>query len=69
MRCERITPSPIATSRYARARKILRHEVRILCVDDDGRLVGVISLSDIAQHQTDDAAQTLKNLSTREVRA
>jgi len=45
------------------------HKSRILCVDDTGKLVGVISLSDIAQHQTGDAGQTLKNVTSREARA
>jgi len=39
---------------------------RMICVDDAGKLAGVISLSDIAQHQAGDAAETLKNVTTRE---
>lgn len=42
---------------------------RIMCIDDGGRLVGVISLSDIAQ--VEDAPrflETLKQVSEREVR-
>jgi len=42
------------------------HKSRIMCVED-GRLVGVISLSDIAQRESgDQAAQTLKNVTKRE---
>jgi hypothetical protein len=35
------------------------HKSRILCIDDPGKLVGVISLSDMAQNQATDAAETL----------
>ena len=40
---------------------------RIICLDENGRLQGVISLSDIAQ-VGDDAASTLRNVSQREAR-
>ncbi|HYI02892.1 CBS domain-containing protein [Hyalangium sp.] len=46
------------------------HKSRIMCIDDSGRLVGVISLSDLAQHE--DAARALdmlRRISEREVRA
>jgi CBS domain-containing protein len=40
---------------------------RILCVEDDGVLAGVISLSDIAQHESPVvAAQTLRDVTARE---
>jgi CBS domain-containing protein len=39
---------------------------RILCVGDDGKLAGVISLSDIAQNLADAGAQTLREVTTRE---
>lgn len=46
------------------------HKSRIMCIDDDNRLVGVISLSDIAQHERGArAASTLKKVSERETRA
>ena len=42
---------------------------RIMCVDADGRLAGVISLSDVAQWETGSrAAQTLRDVSQREAR-
>lgn len=41
---------------------------RIMCVDDDGRLAGVISLSDIAQQETGSASETLRSVSEREAR-
>lgn len=40
---------------------------RMLCVDEDGLLAGVISLSDIAQHETlSRAAQILRDVTMRE---
>lgn len=43
---------------------------RIMCIDADDRLVGVISLSDIAQHERGPrAVDTLRQISAREVRA
>jgi len=45
------------------------HKSRIVCVDDEGRLVGVISLSDIAQHERGGrASETLRQVSEREAR-
>jgi CBS domain-containing protein len=41
---------------------------RIMCVDDDGTLIGIISLSDIAKLEGDGAARTLSAVSGREVR-
>jgi CBS domain-containing protein len=41
---------------------------RILCVEEDGVLAGVISLSDIAQHESPVmAAQTLREVTAREI--
>lgn len=46
------------------------HKSRILCVDESDRLVGVISLSDLAQHEHGSrAADTLREVSERETRA
>jgi CBS domain-containing protein len=46
------------------------HKSRIMCVDSSGKLVGVISLSDIAQVEGGaKASQTLKEISERESRA
>jgi len=42
------------------------HKSRIICCDPDGRLLGVISLSDIAQHAGDTASETLRDVSARE---
>jgi len=42
---------------------------RMMCLDDDGRLVGIISLSDIAEHEPANKAQrTLRDVSARETR-
>jgi CBS domain-containing protein len=46
------------------------HKSRIMCVDAAGRLLGVISLSDIAQEEPGArTAQTLRQVSQREARA
>jgi CBS domain-containing protein len=42
------------------------HKSRMLCIDDGGTLVGVISLSDIAQNQADAGAQTFRDVTSRE---
>jgi CBS domain-containing protein len=45
------------------------HKSRLLCVEEDGRLAGVISLSDIAQHvESSSAAKTMREVAQREVR-
>jgi CBS domain-containing protein len=44
------------------------HKSRIMCCDEDGAIVGVISLSDIAQHEKG-ALETLRQVSEREVHA
>jgi CBS domain-containing protein len=41
---------------------------RIMCLDDDDRLVGVISLSDIAQRGDDSASATLRQVAHREAK-
>jgi len=46
-----------------------KHKSRIMVLDDAGRLVGVISLSDIAQHEDSARAfDMLRQISEREVR-
>ena len=42
---------------------------RIVCVDDEGQLVGVISLSDIAHRDGARIAQTIQQVTAREVRS
>ncbi len=46
-----------------------RRKARIVCVDDDGQPVGVVSLSDIAQHEeAANVGQTLREITRRESR-
>jgi len=54
----------------AQARELMeQHRVsRIICTDDDGRIAGVISLSDIVEHDQQGGARTLSEVSRREVR-
>jgi len=51
----------------AEQRMATEHKSRIMCVDENGRLEGVISLSDIAQVSTDErAAKTMRGVTERE---
>jgi CBS domain-containing protein len=54
---------------YARELMAQHHKSRIMCLDRDGRLAGVISLSDIAQLDEISALDTLRQVSSREVRS
>jgi CBS-domain-containing membrane protein len=44
------------------------HKSRIVCLDDSGRLTGVISLSDLAEHDGRNAVRTMKEVSERETK-
>lgn len=44
------------------------HKSRILIVDEKGKPAGVISLSDIARHDRVFAAETMRQVSSREIR-
>ncbi len=46
-----------------------KHRKSRLLVMDDGKLVGVISLSDIAHHDAKNAAQAMSQVTLREARA
>lgn len=47
-----------------------QHKSRVVCVDDLGRPIGIISLSDIAQHEDGGrTGQLLRTITQREVRA
>jgi CBS domain-containing protein len=47
-----------------------KHKSRIMCIDEGGRLVGVISLSDIARvEDASRVADTMKRVSEREAKA
>jgi CBS domain-containing protein len=43
------------------------HKSRIVCLDEEGLLVGVISLSDIAERDRERVGDTLAEVSEREV--
>ena len=58
---EVISCSPKDDIRRAQELMAENHKSRIMCLDTGGRLVGVISLSDIAQHEHGArAAETLR---------
>lgn len=52
------------------ARQLMEHHQvsRIVCTGDSGRIEGIISLSDIVDADEDSGAQTLRRVSSREVR-
>lgn len=60
-----------ASDDITRAEQLMgdRHKSRMLVVNDSGKLLGVISLSDIAERDQANAAKTLRKVSEREVRA
>jgi CBS domain-containing protein len=66
MTLETISCGPDDDIEIAERKMASEHKSRILVRDEDGAVVGVISLSDIAQ--VDDAGETLKRVSEREVR-
>ena len=66
---EVVTCSPEDDLREAERLMARTQKSRIMCVDGNGRLVGVISLSDIAQHEKGaKASQVLREVSAREAR-
>jgi CBS domain-containing protein len=54
----------------AKAQELMsqHHKSRMLCIDEAGKLVGVLSLSDIAQHQAEAGGKTLRDVTSREAR-
>jgi CBS domain-containing protein len=50
------------------AHQLMRHNhvARLLCVDENGRLAGVLSLSDLAASMPDLATETLRELGRRD---
>lgn len=71
---EVMTPDVVATKpedNLETAEQLMakHHKSRMMCIDSDGRLAGVISLSDIAQHHQQAASDTLREVSAREARA
>jgi CBS domain-containing protein len=64
-----VTCRPEDDIREAQVSMAEHEKSRIMCVDEEGRLAGVISLSDIAQHELGDrAAEILREVSEREAR-
>lgn len=53
---------------YARELMAQNHKSRIMCINRNGRLEGVISLSDIAQLDALSGSDTLRQVSSREAR-
>jgi CBS domain-containing protein len=67
---EVVSCAPAADIREAERLMGRNHKSRIICVDDEGRLLGVISLSDIAQHEDDRrTAETVREITAREAHA
>jgi CBS domain-containing protein len=67
MSSEVVACKPTDDVRRAEELMGLHRVSRVLCVEEDGALAGVISLSDIAQHESPvAAARTLKDVTTRE---
>jgi CBS domain-containing protein len=58
------------TDSIKRAEQLMsdQQKSRIMCADEGGHLVGVISLSDIAQQDTGHAVKVLRKLTLREAR-
>jgi predicted transcriptional regulator len=54
--------------RYVEGLMVKNHKSRILIQDEIGKAVGVISLSDIARHDKVFAAETMRQVSSREIR-
>ena len=54
--------------KVARELMAQHHKSRIMCINSEGRLEGVISLSDIAQFDASAGAVTLRHVSGREAR-
>lgn len=69
MTLETISCGPDDDIEVAEKRMASEHKSRILVRDDDGAVVGVISLSDIAQGEQDEkrVGSTLKRIAEREV--
>lgn len=59
---EGITCRPEDDLRVAEKKMSEAQKSRIMCCDADGRLLGVISLSDLAQHEREGAAETLREV-------
>ncbi|HEX2494078.1 MAG TPA: CBS domain-containing protein [Steroidobacter sp.] len=68
-----LTPEVVACSpdddiSYALELMALHHKSRIMCINESGRIEGVISLSDIAEADEYEGASALREISSREAR-
>ena len=69
MTSEVVACSPKDTLEKAEALMARKQKSRVMCIDDAGVLVGIISLSDIAQHEEGARAlTTFREVSAREAR-
>lgn len=55
--------------RYVEQLMVKNHKSRILVIDEEGKPVGVVSLSDIARHDRVFAAETMRQVSSREIQS
>lgn len=70
MTCDVVACSPGDDVRKAEKLMAEHQKSRMMCVDDAGKLVGVLSLSDIAQvEESARAAETMRKITEREVRS
>ena len=54
--------------RFVEGLMVKNHKSRILILDEAGKPAGVVSLSDIARHDKVFAAETMRQVSSREIR-
>jgi CBS domain-containing protein len=66
---EVVSCSPQDDLAYARELMAQHHKSRIVCVNREGRIEGVISLSDIAQLSELSGIDTLRQVASREARS
>lgn len=71
MSVDTVTCAENADFHDAEAAMARNHKGRLMCINDQGQLVGVISLSDVAEREQDQqlAMQTLREVASREYRA
>lgn len=68
MTLEVVTVPALADIEDARRLMGERQKSRLICVNEQGKLVGVLSLSDLAEALAGEAAETLRAIADREVR-
>jgi CBS domain-containing protein len=63
-----ISCRPVDDVRYVEGLMAREHKSRVLIVDETGKPAGVVSLSDIARHDKIFAAETMRQVSSREIK-